>query len=96
MKFVLILTTFLLYNLLVISQTKQTTTSAKSKTSKTTKSTNNRLKSVTNSHSGAGIENTGTTDIDIKANDSTHRKSGNNKAGTRTKTKSSGTKKKVQ
>ncbi len=64
-----------------------------------TKSTNKRLKSVTNSHSGPGIENTGTTDIDVKENDSTKNKSAKTKAGTRTKTtvtKSSGTKKKAQ
>ncbi len=94
MKFVIILAAFLLHSLSAISQT-----SSKSKTTKTTKSTNKKLKSVTNNHSGPGIENTGTTDVDVKQNDSTGNKSAKTKAGTRTNitvTKSSGTKKKSQ
>lgn len=86
MKLVIILTAFFFYNLCAAGQTKEPGNSSKSKTSKTAKSTKQRLKSVTHSHSGPGIENTGTTDIDVKTNDSAQSKSAKTKAGSRAKT----------
>jgi hypothetical protein len=97
MRLVIILTAFFFYNLCAISQTRQPANSSKSKTTKTAKSTNERLKSVTESHSGPGIENTGTTDIDVKTTDGKQSKSAKTKTGTGPKTtagKSSTTKKK--